>query len=33
MKLFARNGQNFVNEKFNQKDVSKFIFNFIEKIN
>ena len=33
MRLFARNGKNFVDEKFNQKDVSKFIFDFIKKIN
>ena len=33
MKLFARNGKNFVDEKFNQSDVSKFIFDFIKKIN
>ena len=32
MELFARNGKNFVDEKFNQKDVSKFILNFITKI-
>lgn len=31
-KILAKNGKNFVEEKYNQKDVSEFIFNFIEKI-
>ena len=32
MELLARNGKNFVDKKFNQKDVSRFILNFIKKI-
>ena len=31
--LLAKNGKNFVDKKFNEKDVSKFIFNFIRQIN
>ena len=33
MELFAINGRNFVDKNFNQKNVSKFILNFIRKIN